>query len=383
MKALHVLVFAFLASKSSGQLQIALLPTTPNELHFNQLWKFDVLNQYPETKTVRFVGTLEDESGLVIQATSAQLTLATGLTSSAVLETRLRPLTINFIKPQYSDAIGSLTGFPPGAYEWCVEILELGGDNVSAQTCATTTVTIMMPPHLILPEDQAQISETHPVFVWSPPAPVKDYAALSYTITVVELRPGQLPEAALLSNPTHFRREGLKSPVFSYPPEAREFEVAKRYAWTVVAYMSGQAIPAEEVWVFEPIRMAQNMAATSGSYSLLKAKLDADYVTIGDGHLRFAFSSRYPGDNIKMRIHDCHGNGLLQEHLDTLAPVAIGFNKYDLNLGSQIKQSGYYALVISWPSGERCYLRFYYSTDEAYHRAQLNWPKPSNGVLSK
>ena len=250
MKALAHYVLLMATFQSHAQFQITFLPSNPTELHFDQLWQFDVVNAYGTSKSVRVTGILEDDNGLAIRAVSAQLTLVPGLNTSSTLQQSLRPLTIEFIKPKYQTAMNSLAGFPSGQYEWCVEIES--GDHPGGKACVSKNVIMLLPPHLLSPEDGAVIEEERPVFAWSPPAPVSHYSGLTYSIRVVEFQKQQSPETALASNPVHFQLNGLRSPVLSYPTSAKAFEVGKKYVWTIVAHTSGQVIPAEEVWVFEP-----------------------------------------------------------------------------------------------------------------------------------
>lgn len=384
MKVLPPLLLAIVSIESFAQFQITFAPTLPNELHYTQLWQFDIVSNNSTTQTVRITGTLEDQYGIALRATSATVELVPGHNSSTYLQERLKPTT-SFVKPEYARALNSLSGFPSGEYQWCIEIEEVAEQYIGGQACITKVVSVLIPPHLITPEHEAIIQESRPVFAWSPPVPVKNHSALNYTIKIVEQKKGQLPEAAIATNSIHFQLTNLRSPILSYPATAKSFEVGKKYAWTVVAYIGGQAIPAEEVWLFQPEEEPQPaVIQTTGSYAKLKSELDVDFVTLPrDGHLRFAFNSQQAGATISFQIENAHRKGCLQEKLAELKKVKLGYNQYDIDLSCAIRETGYYTLTINWPNGSTRYLRFYYSTDAAYHESCNPDRSPTTYTRSK
>ncbi len=124
--------------------------------------------------------------------------------------------------------------FPEGTYEATVTIKNLWGTVLVQDVSAFFTITHPEPPELIYPLDGEEIYDQYPIFQWIPPN-IPSGKNIVYTIQIVELMTGQMPDMALTSNYPHYENFNIVDTDFEYPINALPLEASRTYAWQVQA----------------------------------------------------------------------------------------------------------------------------------------------------
>ena len=152
------------------------------------------------------------------------------------------------------ERIASRTGrLREGEYTACAVVADLTGFSL-AESCTQFTIVYPDPPLLLSPANRDVITETDPLFQWTPVQVPVDFQ-LSYVMRVVEILNGQTPQEALRANIPHYQSLDGQFSSLRYPIDARPFEVGKQYAWTVqVLDQNGYAASGNdgrsEIWTF-------------------------------------------------------------------------------------------------------------------------------------
>ncbi|MEJ2185361.1 MAG: hypothetical protein P8Z36_05425 [Gemmatimonadota bacterium] len=135
-------------------------------------------------------------------------------------------------------------GLPEGTYALCVNFQNMtpvGRTPYTVQDiqqCAEFQITNPQPPTLLLPADEAVVTQENPVFSWTPVV-VQGMPVVEYRLRVVEVLPRQTPVRAIEANRPVFETTVSNLTSMPYPPSALPLEVGKRYAWRVRALAPG------------------------------------------------------------------------------------------------------------------------------------------------
>src|SRR5687768_3371471 len=182
------------------------------------------------------------------------------------------------------ERIASRTGrLREGDYTACAVIADLTGFSL-AESCTQFTIVYPDPPLLLSPANRDVVTETDPLFQWTPVQVPVDFQ-LSYVMRVVEVLNGQTPQEALRANIPHYQSLDGQFPSLRYPIDARPFEVGKQYAWTIqVLDQNGYAASANdgrsEIWTFSYDDGSPQLTAPSSGQkvmlSVYNTKDDAD-----------------------------------------------------------------------------------------------------------
>jgi hypothetical protein len=191
-----------------------------------------VMNNTGSAGTVQIYFTITDQMNrVVVSGTSDPQTIAAGaikvydspyqVAGSATHDARI-------------ERIASRTGrLPEGSYTACAAAADESG-FVLAQSCADFSIAYPDPPELLGPDDGADLTDTSPLFQWTPVQVPAGYQ-LTYDLRIVEVLPGQLPSEALRSNIPVYEDLDAMGTVLRYPVEALPLEPGKTYAWSVQA----------------------------------------------------------------------------------------------------------------------------------------------------
>ncbi len=240
---------------------VQLFQPPPNQLRASDLWRLNISNLGSEPVTLYLRGIVtEARDGEVVVAESATFELAPR-EFKRVTARDISPIKrISSIK-RYEDAFLRTGTVPSGDYEVCVFALlvdngerteeELGSD------CFSQLIEQASSLMLVMPDDEAEVSESLPMFTWMPPVPLPRGSRIKYSLKVYEIFGKQTAFDATLKNPLHFKRENIGPPNLLYPVSARPFEDGRRYAWMVEAFGAAGAadvrLSASEVWSFRKI----------------------------------------------------------------------------------------------------------------------------------
>ena len=247
---LALLVCAAGLRASAAQAQVVVVLTRPpvGRLGVADLYRLQAISPVGPA-SVTFRGTLtERRAGLLYEVLTDRVDLRQG--ANALRVSDLEPVRV-LTEPRearYRDALVR-TGEPPaGDYEVCVYALDADSGTELGRDCYSQPIDPLSPPLLVAPAQGESVALPLVTFVWTPPVPVPR-GRLGYSLRVVEMLTGQVPELAARSNPAVFETDRLVSTTLVYPTSARPLRPA-RYAWTVTALVDGAAVAQSEAGAF-------------------------------------------------------------------------------------------------------------------------------------
>jgi len=145
---------------------------------------------------------------------------------------RVESLRVIQSDPDYEGLLIQTGSIPAGIYIICVEVVLAGTEEILSKDCVEHEVSHPSMPQLLMPANEAVVSEPFPLFNWLPPMPLPVNQMVTYRIKVVEILDGQNPYEAIESNPAWFKDENIDIPQVIYPMDARELQPGI-YAWQV------------------------------------------------------------------------------------------------------------------------------------------------------
>ncbi len=147
--------------------------------------------------------------------------------------------------------------FPEGDYSICIKVLPPGArdtDPPLTETCGSFSIMYPNPPQLISPANSSSVTETYPVFQWTPVITPPAFS-LRYKIKIVEKLEGQTVARALEANRPHHIDSVVGTNVYVYPPDALPFINGREYVWQITATDDRGFAPTSnngqsEIWSF-------------------------------------------------------------------------------------------------------------------------------------
>ena len=243
---------------AQGNVLVTLFRPPPNQLRVADLWKVDLQNLGPEVVTVYLHGTVDEATdGRVVDARSKPFRIPGGA-RMRVTGAELEPITVDKWNDAYKDVLLRTGQVPTGSYTVCVEVVLAEDGSIIGTDCYEQPVDIeqLTPPMLVFPLDESEVTEQLPTFNWLPPTPVRQGDRISYQIRIVEMLGRQSAYDAIASNPAFFDLRDITANSVRFPLGARRFEIGRRYAWQIRAFLVqrfGDRIPVgeSEIWWFQ------------------------------------------------------------------------------------------------------------------------------------
>jgi len=225
--------------------EVELLSPPPGQLYVEDLWRVRLTNTSTETFSVFLFVTIEESlQGLLMDATTSVFTLPPG--TMYISSAELSPISTEFYDSGFEASVARMGGFPDGLYTVTIYVYEDGG-GIIGQGGITQGVQNHSPPELLFPVDGEELTDPRPLFTWLPSIPQE---GMEYSLTVVELVHGQVPQSAVNANPAWFLQEGVQEPQLAYPIVAEPFRTGATYAWQVEGFYQGVSTGASEVRTF-------------------------------------------------------------------------------------------------------------------------------------
>ena len=253
--SLLAIVPLLLAINSHSQdVLINLYQPPPNQWNAVDIWNLTLTNISPESLKVYLYGTVEAQNdGIIFEGTSAVFSLPANY-SGRIDPRRLEPADIGYANSGYEEIVLRTGTMPEGIYTICITVKDAETHEELGRGCIIQPIVQISPPELLNPEDESELDEPPPVFVWLPPMPLSGNFSVSYRLKIVELVDGQVPLEAMNANPAWFTEENIPSTSFHLTISAKTFELGKKYAWQVTAIneqtRKKDELGKSEVWSF-------------------------------------------------------------------------------------------------------------------------------------
>lgn len=229
-----------------AQVTVRLQQPPPNQLKVADMWKITIINNARQARRVYLQGTAtEARDGQVIDAQSAQFDLPPG--TKMITGRDVEPVKANSSNSKYKNIVLQTGTVPSGEYTICVYVKDAKTGETLGSDCIVQTVQNVSLV-LIAPQDEGEVSQELPQFVWTT-TPLMGGGA-KYTVRIVEILGNQTPYNAMQSRGSFYEKEGVPGVTFQYPVSAPKLVSGKNYAWQVTAYSNGVKVSESEVWKF-------------------------------------------------------------------------------------------------------------------------------------
>jgi hypothetical protein len=197
----------------------------PGQENFKYLWGITVHNPGPETVSVSFKVEARDAAvGSVFSAKTQPLVLAPGDSKLTASDIKLTEVSC---KEGYEAFTRPGRVLPEGDYTYAITL-----DPRMPQAAFFLRVRATKPVGLAWPLNGAVVTDTQPVFVWTPPVVSGPIVAYQYALRVVELGRGQAGLAAVRRNRPVFEDSRVSTTAYRIPVRTA-FAAGRAYAWRV------------------------------------------------------------------------------------------------------------------------------------------------------
>ena len=223
---------AFLLFAATGHLlgapvTFSAVAPRPGQEDFKYLWDITVHNPNPDTVSASFKVEARDVAvGSVFSAKSQLLVLAPGDSKLTASDIKLSEVSC---KNGYEAFTRPGRVLPEGDYTYTITL-----DPRMPQAVFFLRVRATKPVGLAWPPNGAVVTDTQPVFVWTPPVASGPTVAYHYALRVVELGRGQTGLAALRRNRAVFEESRVSTTAYRVPARAA-LAAGRTYAWRVAA----------------------------------------------------------------------------------------------------------------------------------------------------
>lgn len=346
----------------------------PPTFTFNDLWHFTVLRGNADSYTQFYVSLriMDGNNQLKVKSNSAVLTFPTGSSYyNAGNLADLQPFTSSYYDGGLlQQAIASGGMFPPGTYVFAYTLFGKSADGAFvplSEDGGQATVEALWPPMLLSPPDGDTLPDAYPLLTWTPAFSSTYTGAITYTLKLVEVLPGQNGYQAIQGNPAHFTQQYIPGTALPYPPAGQALDTGKAYAWQVYADAGGASLGQSEIWVFYlHTDLPETPAPALAYYAILKAKPDAAVFLAKDNLLRFTYTDDYvlsETQQIRFVIYDERHKLLFDESHCNHCIVTRNSKYYTLNIGGgqqgiSLDKNKIYYLEVRNDKGERRLLKF-------------------------
>lgn len=299
-----IISFLFAGFSSTGQLVVNTQFPVSGLVQKGQLWNIVVTNVTQNNLNLYIsMNVQEVQTGdQILNASSAPFLLPPG--TMALNDAKLMPVQYHQTGAAWGAGNLEQTGLlPPGNFLVCYSFFS---DEIPFKTeCFPIVVQALSPPQLILPEDNASITDIDQViFSWTAPTPSGLFYDLSYNLTVVEKSEIQSPSDAIQMNIPIIRQENITGLSFHYPLSAPELQPGTEYVWQVIAVNGAMPAGSSESRVF---KVGDSTGYTSGaknaSYTWLAKGSESSYA-ICTGSLKFAYINETADTSWDISIFD-------------------------------------------------------------------------------
>ena len=122
---------------------------------------------------------------------------------------------------------------PEGSYTLTIEALPDDPFITSIPSTSVFLVQFAQPPVILTPTDGATVTQTYPIFGWTPViGPTTQ--PIAYDLLLVELLPGQTPQQALDANRAYVE-QSVQATSFAYTPRLLPLTPGRTYVWQITA----------------------------------------------------------------------------------------------------------------------------------------------------
>lgn len=362
-KLIFSVIFIFMIFMAKAQVLINLLPQLGLQVK-SQLWSISMINTGNEILNVKLDMTLTDISTgqIVLSGSSRFFSLPRG--AKQIQMSDLVPIQYNVLNSIYNINSNPDGFLPVGAFVVCFSVLKQTGDAFEkvSEECETIVVEPASPPFLNSPDDQAEIDQNRPLFIWLPPSPLSLFSSLSYELKLVEVNHNQIPSDAIQNNFPVLNQTYIYNSTLQYPFSLQPLDTARLYAWQVKALNNRLPVSNSEIFTFKLRRQQNSTVPETNIYVKVKG-LGEVPLTVCTGILRYEYVNTYNNAVIRLALTDITTKvnqkiSIAEDHQEVF--YGQNFLHLDLTGRNALKNNHIYQLEVSGAKGEEQAVKFIY-----------------------
>jgi hypothetical protein len=358
-----LLACLFLPFTSISQVSIVNASINSYNITPRSLCEVSIMNTQQDVQVVLDAKVLNSAGEILLGVKSSPFYLHNGMNSTATMNIPISSM--EYGGSNQANYIRTSHTLPSGKFNYCCTVSVLGGFEESDDYCVELESDLSSFLLLVNPADRDTVDTPYPNLIWNHSEPFSILASGEYyRMVVVELLPGQSPEAGINVNLPQFTKNFLTDHSVPYPFDAKGLVVNKRYGWQVQLVSNGIITNKSEAWEF-CLRPPKEVKVNK--YAALKKTLDGGFYTAESNKLFFKFDEQYASFNpvscfildskrqlVKAKVLKDDG-----EKNATINLKSNGYNRFEINLDELDVSTGYYVLQIKNEKNETFLLKFY------------------------
>lgn len=343
---LRFLFIAFLLAKLTFS-QVSIISHTCSEFSASPLAMISVtlMNEEQISSDISIRATITDLKGVILcEVVSNPTTIGKGV---SVFKSS------GFKSVRYADA--SITNtlrtsgiLPFGNYKYCVEVIAGLVEKVD-EYCESLNSDYLEFLNLVSPADGDTVFSPVPVLSWIHSGDFGQSTSSVFNMVLVEMRDGQSPQEAILSNSPFWTDLSLRTHQSFYSNSSKKLKEGGKYAWQVQRVYDGKIIQTSEVWHFV---MQEPKKEEDLKYINLKKGIHPEIIDVYS-RLYLRFDEVYSNGGLIYSITDSSGK-LCQIPMNKDSEVSssdgeivnVGFNAFEIDLLKYDLQPGNYVVKI-------------------------------------
>lgn len=344
----------------SGQVTMQTGIQATGVLQKSQLWNITIINAGGETYNCKIDLLLKDRiSGEEIMTGSSSWFFI-GSGAKQLNASSLAPVQYNYFGTRINN---SVQGFiPPGNYSLCYQLSAQNKETILAEDCLQFDCDPLSPPLLTFPQDSSDMETAPTQFSWVPPGPSMMFNELKYDLIIVNVKPGQKPEQAIVENAPFYSTANLFSNLMGYSGISGDFEKNSWYAWQVVARDGGNYAGKSEVWTFRVKENPVEEIIKLAPYIKLTEK-PSELTTVHQGVLKLEYYNYLADTLVKVSINE-EGQKNVAHAKEKIFELDVrpgqNYLQYDLSRKMRLEENRVYELVLTNSRGQKFLMRFKY-----------------------
>ena len=208
---------------------------------------FSTPSLQPQTMRIRV--ELERDGRTLFETTSTPVSVRPGVQTLSRLqdlsglrfEASLADLVDQVRDGDLRSQIRRTGALPEGSYTLTLEALPEDPFITSVPSTSSFLVQYAQPPVVLTPSDGATVTQTYPIFGWTPVVGPTTQP-IDYDILLVERMPGQTPREALAGNRAYVEQT-VQATTFVYGPELLPLRTGRTYVWQITARDPAEQLP--------------------------------------------------------------------------------------------------------------------------------------------
>lgn len=320
-----------------SQIYVTLREPPPGFFKVENFWRVTINNTTQNSYSVYLVGkATEQNEGEIVRATTAVFKLIPGIKN--VNASEIGPVDVSEPSTKFKKAVEKTGNLPAGNYQICINLIDASTGQMLGNDCIIQNVQNYSGIVTVYPSDNSVISTSQQVFQWIPPSPLFQSQLPDYTLTIVEILPGQTRYDAIESNPAFFEKKNIKSSIYVYPNISRNFEIGKKYAWKVIAFLNGVQISTSEI---KGVEVGIGINAHNLYYS--KSMLNNDIIDINKNSIKCLRNDSFESIlkceiNKNITSNKLIGVGLKEKHINLFKESINSKNPFTIS--GSVRTSG-------------------------------------------